>query len=106
MRRTSPSRPSSTRARRCRRCGTVGSSLPRASVQARRVGLAVVALKLLDGVVRPFQLLGDAGPGGDGVGVPRLRLPQLTAQERLAAVEEHLLDMDLERELRAVALDD
>ena len=80
--------------------------LARASVEAGRVGLPVVALELLEGVVRALQLLGDAGAGRDGVGVPRLGLPQLAAQERLAAVEEHLLDVDLEREHRAVALDD
>ena len=42
---------------------------------------------------------------GNGPGLPRLRVPQPRAQERLGAVEEDRLDLDLEREDRPLAPD-
>src|SRR5690349_14926998 len=74
---------------------SAGAGTQWASVEPGVVGLAVVALELLERVVRALQPLGDAGPRRHSLGVPGLRLPQLAAEERLAAVEEHLLDVDL-----------
>ena len=42
---------------------------------------------------------------GQVLAAPRLRVPQPRPQERLAAVVEHLLDVDHQREQRAVPLD-
>jgi solute:Na+ symporter, SSS family len=66
-------------------------------VEPGGVAGTVVALHLLQRLVRPFQAVGDLGAGGHRVGLPRARLPQLRAEQRLRAVGEDLLDLDDER---------
>src|ERR1700712_5663690 len=74
-------------------------------VQLLGVRRAVVLVELGDRALGTFELLGQhRSPRHDGLGIPRVGLPQLRSHERLGAVVEDRLALDPQRHPGPVAL--
>jgi septum formation protein len=81
-------------------------SLPDLLVQQAGVVLrCVVLFELFERLLCLMHLLDHGRVRRQRLRVPRIRLPQLGAQERLSAVEEDRLDLHHQRQHRAVAAD-
>src|SRR5947207_8975095 len=85
---------------------TLTPFVTRPSIQLRLVAFLERLLQLLERAALLRPLVKHLGEGGDDVRRgPLLRLPQLPAFERLRTVEEALLDLDADGELRLLAGD-